>query len=277
MKRKPSLWTYLLAFVIAMIFLWPVLYTVFSAFKPASELRQTIPSFLPKEWTFTHFADIWGRGSWSRGNLPRYIFNTFYVSVLSTILAVVINTMSGYALAKFRFKGDTVILILILATIMLPLEVIMVPISRVIRFFGLYNSHWALIIPPAATPAGIFLMRQFLLKIPNDLIESARIDGASEWGIFLRIIVPNAKPAIATIAIFSFMWRWNDYIWPLIAISDRNLYTLQLYIATLSGEFRTNWANMLATSTLSMIPMLIVFLIFQRQFVQGTVESGLKG
>ncbi len=277
MSDKPKFWTYVLATIIALIFLWPVLYTVFSAFKSAADLRQAIPNFLPSEWTLEHFRDIWSRGNWRRGNMTRFIFNSFYVAILSTILAVIINTMSGYALAKFRFKGDTIILLLILATIMLPLEVIMVPISRVIRFFGMYNTHWALIIPPAATPAGIFLMRQFLLKVPDDLIESARIDGASEWGIFLKIIVPNAKPAIATIAIFSFMWRWNDYIWPLIAISDRNLYTVQLYIATLSGEYRTDWANMLATSAISMIPMLIVFLIFQRQFVQGSVESGLKG
>lgn len=277
MIRKPGIIVYIIATVIAFVFLWPVLYTIFSSFKPMSELRLAVPTFLPQEWTFEHFFDIWDRGSWRRGNLARYIYNTFYVAVLSTMLAVLINTMSGYALAKFRFKGDTVILLIILATIMLPLEVIMVPISRVIRFFRIYNTHWALIIPPAATPAGIFLMRQFLLKIPDDLIECARIDGASEWRIFLTIIVPNAKPAIATIAIFSFMWRWNDYIWPLIAISDSNLYTLQLHISTFGGEYRTNWANMLATSTISMIPMLIVFLIFQRQFVQGTVETGMKG
>jgi alpha-1,4-digalacturonate transport system permease protein len=185
--------------------------------------------------------------------------------------------MAGYALSKFRFKGENVIMLLILSTIMLPLEVIMVPIFSVLRFFGLYNSLWALIIPPAATPTGIFLMRQYLLTIPDEVIQSARIDGASEWRIFWSIILPNAKPAIATLAIFSFMWRWNDYVWPLIAINSPKKYTLQLAIANFSGEFGIDYNSIIAMSALAMIPMLIVFLIFQRQFVQGTVDSGMKG
>jgi alpha-1,4-digalacturonate transport system permease protein len=185
--------------------------------------------------------------------------------------------MSGYALAKFRFKGDAIIMMVILSTIMLPLEVIMVPIFSVLKAMGLYNSLLALIIPAAATPTGIFLMRQYLVTIPDDLMESARIDGASEWKIFTKIIVPNAKPAIATLAIFSFMWRWNDYIWPLIAISSPKKYTLQLAIANMSGQYGSNYSTILATSAISMIPMLVVFLIFQKQFVQGTVNSGMKG
>jgi len=166
---------------------------------------------------------------------------------------------------------------IILSTIMLPLEVIMVPIFSVLKTLGMYNSLLALIIPAAATPTGIFLMRQYLVTIPDDIIQSARIDGASEWKIFTRIIVPNAKPAIATLAIFSFMWRWNDYIWPLIAISSPKKYTLQLAIANMSGQYGSDYSSILATSAISMIPMLVVFLVFQKQFVQGTVNSGMKG
>ncbi|TVP95128.1 MAG: carbohydrate ABC transporter permease [Acholeplasmatales bacterium] len=274
MRRHRTPWfTYPLAVFFAAFFLIPVIYAVMSAFKPVAELRLIVPTFFPRSLTLDNFRSAWN----AVPHFPTVLFNTFLVAVSSTALAVTINTMSGYALAKFRFKGDTLILMIILATIMLPLEVIMVPIFRVLRFFGMYNSLWALIIPPAATPAGIFLMRQFLLTIPNDLIESARIDGASEWKIFYKIIVPNAKPAIATIAIFSFMWRWNDYIWPLIAISSPRKYTLQLAIATFQGQYQTDWSSLLATSAISMIPMLIIFLIFQRQFVQGTVETGMKG
>ena len=185
--------------------------------------------------------------------------------------------MSGYALAKFRFKGDTIIMIIILSTIMLPLEIIMVPIFTVLRTFDMIDTRWALIIPAAATPTGIFLMRQYLLTIPDEVIQSARIDGASEWRIFRSIIIPNAKPAIATLAIFSFMWRWNDYIWPRIAINSQSKYTLQLAIANFSGQYGNDYGSIIAVSAFSMIPMLIVFLIFQKQFVQGTASSGMKG
>jgi alpha-1,4-digalacturonate transport system permease protein len=270
--KKASFLSYVTSIVFALIFILPVIYIIFSAFKPSAELFSTNPTFIPRDWTLDNFTI-----ALSKGNFSIYIFNTFLVAISSTIIAVIINTMAGYALSKFRFKGENVIMLLILSTIMLPLEVIMVPIFSVLRFFGLYNSLWALIIPPAATPTGIFLMRQYLLTIPDEVIQSARIDGASEWRIFWSIILPNAKPAIATLAIFSFMWRWNDYVWPLIAINSPKKYTLQLAIANFSGEFGIDYNSIIAMSALAMIPMLIVFLIFQRQFVQGTVDSGMKG
>lgn len=270
--KKNHFSNYIFASLLVLLFLVPVIYIIASSFKSMNELYTTLPTFFPKKWTVSNYTE-----AWDKGDFPRYIFNTFFVAVTSTILAVVINSMSGYALAKFRFKGDTVIIIIILSTIMLPLEIIIFPIFRVLKIFGLYNSLWALIIPPAATPTGIFLMRQYLLTIPDEIIQSARIDGASEWRIFVSIILPNAKPAIATLAIFSFMWRWNDYIWPLIAINDPKKYTLQLAIANFSGEYGTDYNSVLAMSAISMIPMLIIFIIFQRQFVQGTVDSGMKG
>jgi len=271
MKNKLTA-QYILAFLIVLVFLIPVIYVIASSFKPVSELFVASPTFFPKNFTIENYVN-----ALKRGNFARYIFNSLLVATTSTFLAVVINTMSGYALAKFKFKGSTIIMIVILSTIMLPLEVIMVPIFSVLKFFGMYNSLLALIIPAAATPTGIFLMRQYLITIPDELIQSARIDGASEWKIFTHIILPNAKPAIATLAIFSFMWRWNDYVWPLIAISDPDKYTLQLAIANFSGEYGSDYSSILAMSAISMVPMLIIFLIFQKQFVQGTVQSGMKG
>jgi len=270
--NKMMAFNYFLAIILIIVFLFPVVYIISSSFKPINELFTINPTFFPVKWTLANYGS-----ALSRGDFARYIFNSFLVATTSTLIAVIINTMSGYALAKFRFKFDNVIMLIILSTIMLPLEVIMVPIFSVLKFFGLYNSLWALIIPPAATPTGIFLMRQYLLTIPDEIIQSARIDGASEFRIFFSIILPNAKPAIATLAIFSFMWRWNDYVWPLIAISDTKKYTLQLAIANFTGEYGTDYSSILAMSAISMIPMLIVFIIFQRQFVQGTVESGMKG
>lgn len=270
--KKSNIVLYIIAVVLTLIFLLPVLYIIGSSFKPMNELFSAVPTFFPRKFTFDNYVK-----AIERGNFLIYIFNSFIVAITSTIIAVLINTMSGYALAKFRFKGDTIIVIIILSTIMLPLEVIMVPIFSVLRAFGLYDTLWALIVPAAATPTGIFLMRQYLMTIPDEIIQSARIDGASEWRIFISIIIPNAKPAIATLAIFSFMWRWNDYIWPLIAISSPNKYTMQLAIANFTGEFGADYSSILAMSAISMIPMLIVFIIFQKQFVQGTASSGMKG
>jgi alpha-1,4-digalacturonate transport system permease protein len=270
--KESNIVNYIIAFLLVLVFLVPVIYIILSSFKPINELFSAAPTFFPRAWTFSSYTE-----ALDRGNFLLYIFNSLFVATTSTLLAVIINTMSGYALAKFRFKGDTVIMLLILSTIMLPLEVIMVPIFSVLRFFGMYNTLIALIVPAAATPTGIFLMRQYLLTIPDEIIQSARIDGASEFRIFFSIILPNAKPAIATLAIFSFMWRWNDYVWPLIAISSPEKYTLQLAIANFTGEFGSDYSSILAMSAISMIPMLIIFLIFQRQFVQGTVQSGMKG
>ena len=263
---------YATAILFVLLFLLPVLYIIFNSFKTSAELFSGEATFFPKDWTIAAYVDAIGKGDFGR-----YIINSAFVAITSTIIMVIINTMSGYALAKFKFKGMNLIMIIILSTIMLPLEVIMVPIFDMLNMTGLYNSLWALIIPPAATPTGIFIMRQFLVTIPNELIQSARIDGASEWRIFSSIIIPNAKPAIATLGIFSFMWRWNDYVWPLIAISDPDKYTLQLAISNFSGEYAVDWNAMLAMSAISMVPMLIIFLIFQRQFVQGTATSGMKG
>lgn len=263
---------YACAIVLTIIFLLPVIYIILNSFKTSNELYSGVPTFFPKDWTFENYIS-----TFKKGDFLRFIMNSLFVATVSTFIMVVINTMAGYALAKYKFRGSMIIMILILSTIMLPLEVIMVPIFDMLKMTGLYNSLWALIIPPAATPTGMFIMRQYLLTIPDEIIQSARIDGAGEWRIFLQIILPNAKPAIATLGIFSFMWRWNDYIWPLIAISDPKKYTLQLAISNFSGEYSVNWPSMLAMAAVSMVPMLIIFLIFQRQFVQGTASSGLKG
>lgn len=271
-KNRNQLLIYIGAVFFVIVFLMPVLYVILNAFKTSEELFSGNPTLFPRKWTIENFVVAIGKG-----NFAIYIKNSLVVAITSTFFMVLVNTMAGYALAKFRFRGDTFIMILILSTIMLPLEVIMVPIFDMLNYTGLYNSLWALIIPPAATPTGMFIMRQFLVTIPDEILQSARIDGAGEWRIFSTIIVPNAKPAIATLGIFSFMWRWNDYVWPLIAISDPDKYTLQLAISNFSGEYAVDWNSMLAMSAISMVPMLIIFLIFQRQFVQGTATSGMKG
>ncbi|MCD7033682.1 carbohydrate ABC transporter permease [Metabacillus sp. GX 13764] len=263
--------TYLILSVMSLIIISPVIWIVLSSFKGPIDLYSWPPKFFTNNPTFENFFM-----AFQKGNFGLYFWNSLVVTVSATVLTLIINTMAGYALSKYRFKGDALILFLFLSTLAIPLEVIMTPIFTVISKLGLYNNLLGLIIPPAATPMGVFLIRQYLLTVPDDLLEAARIDGASEWRIFWNIIIPIAKPVIAVLAIFSFMWRWDDYIWPLIVISDPSKYTIQLAIANFIGEFRVDWGSLLAMSVITMVPVLIVFIIFQKQFVKGIATSGLK-
>ncbi len=270
-KKIKNLLIYCILTTLGALYLLPILWVALSSFKDGAELFRYPPTFLPSVFTIENYIQ-----AFSAGNFGLYFFNSAYVAILSTILTIIINTMAGYAFAKFKFRGSNVLFIFFISTLMLPLEVLMIPIFQVIRVFKMYNTFWGLIIPPAATPAGVFLIRQYFLSVPNDLIEAARIDGASETSIFLTLMIPIAKPAMSVLAIFSFMWRWNDYMWPLLVIRDTEKYTVQLALSNFAGQFTVDWSSMLAMSVVTMIPVLIIFLIFQKQFVKGMVTAGMK-
>lgn len=262
---------YALAVILALVALLPILYVVFSSFKSGTELFRYPPTFIPDAWTYANYAEVF-----RRADFLTYFKNTAIVAVLSTLLTVLINTMAGYAFAKYTFKGNKAIFMFFICTMMLPLEVLMIPIFQMVKNMGMYNNYLGLIIPPAATPMGVFLVRQYFYSVPNDLNEAARIDGASETRTFLNIMLPLARPVMSVLAIFSFMWRWNDYMWPLLVIRDSELYTLQLALANFNGEYSVDWNALLAMSVVSMLPVLLVFLIFQKQFIKGMVTSGMK-
>ncbi len=271
-RRERNGLTYLILIVFMLIYLIPILWMVVCSFKPDAELFIYPPKLFPSAFSMENYLD-----AWNRGDFGLYFKNTTIVAVSATVLTVVINTMAGYAFAKYKFKGSTAIFLFFLATMMLPLEVLMIPIFQVIRVFRLYNNFWGLIIPSAATPAGVFLVRQYFLTIPNELMESARIDGASERKIFLRLMLPLAKPVMSVLAIFAFLWRWNDYMWPLVVIRDTQKYTVQLALANFSGQYAVDWGSLLAMSVLTMIPVLVIFVIFQKQFMKGMVAGAVKG
>lgn len=270
-RKKRNIGTYMILILTTVIFLAPILWVVLSSFKSGSELFRYPPTFLPENFTLDNYID-----AFSRGNFARYFFNSTLVAVVSTVITVIINTMAGYAFAKYKFKGGNAMFLFFMATLMLPLEILMIPIFQVVKAFGLYNSYWGLIIPPAATPAGVFLVRQYFLTVPIELTEAARIDGASEVKIFLKLMLPLAKPIISVLTIFSLLWRWNDYMWPLLVLRDSNKYTVQLALANFSGEYSVDWNSLLAMSVVTMIPVLIMFLIFQKQFIKGMTTSGMK-
>lgn len=205
-----------------------------------------------------------------------YLKNSVFVTVIATILTLVLNSMAAFALSKYQFRGSSTIFVLILCTLMLPLSVIMVPAFMVIVGLNLADSLWGVIFSTVATPTGVFLLRQYMLTIPDDLIEAARIDAASEFRIYWKIILPLSAPALAVLAIFSVIWRWNDFLWPLIVLSSPDKYTLQLGLNAFQGQFNIQWHYILAMTVVSLLPVTLVFLFLQKYITEGVASSGVK-
>jgi alpha-1,4-digalacturonate transport system permease protein len=260
------------ALAVSFLFLFPGLWLILSSFKSGSELFSFPLHLFPKQATFMNYREVWLKMAF-----PRYMANSFIVAVSATFLTVLFSSMSGFALAKYRTRFMEIAFLLLLATTMLPTEVIMAPSFEMILRLGLYNSLLGLIVPAVYTMTGVFLMRQFYLSVPDSLIESARIDGASELRIFTGIMIPLARPIIAILSILSFRWRWNDYVWPLIVIDDPDKYTLQLALRNLVGEMAIDWTSLLSASVISLIPVLLVFVFFQKKIMNANTSSGVKG
>ena len=206
----------------------------------------------------------------------QYLWNSVFVTVTATLITLVVNSMAAFALSKYKFRGQTVVMLIILATLMVPLSVIMVPLYSIISALGLFTNLWGVILPTVATPTGVFLLRQYMLTIPDELIDAARMDKASEWQIYWRIILPLAAPALAVLAIFSVVWRWNDFLWPLIVLSRKELYTLQVGLNIYSGELNVQWHFILAMTVVTMIPVVLVFVFLQRFITTGIAGQGIK-
>ncbi|MCB0043837.1 MAG: carbohydrate ABC transporter permease [Caldilineaceae bacterium] len=212
----------------------------------------------------------------ARFNFLTYLRNSVIVTVAATIITLLINSMAAFALSKFEFRGRDVILVIIISTLMIPISVVLVPVFLVITSVGWVNSLWGVIIPGAATPTGVFLLRQYMLTLPDELLASARIDGASEWRIYWQIVLPLAAPALAVLAIFSVMWRWNDFLWPLIVLSRSELFTLQVGLNAFQGELNVQWHYVLAMTVLTLLPITIVFAFLQRFITTGIATTGMK-
>lgn len=209
-------------------------------------------------------------------NFWRYLRNSVFVTVIATIITLIINSMAAFALSKYKFRGRDVIFLIFISTLMVPLPVILVPIFMVITSIGWNNSLWGVIIPGAATPTGVFLLRQYMVTIPDELLDAARIDGASEWRIYLQVILPLARPALAVLTIFSVMWRWNDFLWPLIVLSRNEMFTLQVGLNSFQGELNVQWHLILAMTVLTILPVAVVFGFLQKYISTGIATTGLK-
>ena len=209
-------------------------------------------------------------------NFFSYLGNSVAVTLVATLITLVINSMAAYGLAIYRFPGRNVALAFVVGTLMFPITIILVPTYYVVTELGMVNSLWGVILPGAATPTGVFLLRQYMLTIPEELIEAARLDRSSEWQIYWRIVMPLALPAVAVLAIFSVMWRWNEFLWPLIVLTESENFTLQIGLNSFSGEFNTRWNYLLAMTVITMLPVVLVFGWLQRFITTGIASTGIK-
>jgi alpha-1,4-digalacturonate transport system permease protein len=195
---------------------------------------------------------------------------------MATLLTLLINSMAAFALSKYKFRGQKTVFVLIIATLMIPPTIVLVPVFLVINSVGLLNSLWGVILPAIATPTGVFLLRQYMLTIPDELLEAARMDNASEWRIYWKIVLPLSAPALAVLAIFSVMWRWNDFLLPLIVLSRSEFFTLQLALNSFQGELNTQWNYLLAMTVITLIPITLVFAFLQKYITTGIASAGVK-
>lgn len=263
--------TTLLLWLLAGLFLFPILWFLLSSFKPGSELFRWPLSLFPENWTLGGYI-----AAWERYDFQQYFANTLFVAVVTTVLTVFVSACTGFALAKYKAWWIQAFFMLILVTTMLPTEVIMPSTFAVILGLGMYNTLAGIIVPSIITATGIFMFRQFFRTVPDELLEAARIDGASEYRIFFTLMLPIARPIIAVLAIFSFQWRWNDYIWPLLVLNDQKKYTLQLALRSIVGAENIDWSVLLGASVISLLPMVLLFMIFRRQIMNSDINSGLK-
>lgn len=261
-------WALMLAGGLVMIF--PVYWVLVTAISPGGLVRGA--GIFPTVVDFGVFSR-----AFDQQPLGTWMLNSIVISVVSVVLSVFISLLAGYGFAKYRFRGRGALFALMLVTVMVPIQVIMVPEFVIISKLHLVNSNWAVILPGAAQAITIFMARQFLAALPDELVEAARVDGASELAIFLRVIVPMSGPLIAVITILTFVWRWNDFLWPLVALQATNKFTMSVGLSSLNGAYSHPWDQVMAVTLISMVPVVVVFLLFQRQFVQGIAESGLKG
>lgn len=272
-KMGSKIILYTLLGLFAAIFFLPVFWMLSTSLKSLDEVF-TIPlRLLPSKPHPENYAEVW-----SSHNFFRYFLNSILVAGATTIANLFFSSLAGYSLAKFDFFGKRILFMFILSTLMIPFQVIMIPLYIIVRSFGWVNTYQGLIIPGMISAFGIFLMRQNIIAVPNELIDAARIDGCPEFSIFLHIILPLVRPGLAALGIITFLMSWNDLLWPLLVIQSDSLRTLMLALARFSqGQYGIRYNLLMSGSTLASIPIIIVFLFLQRYFIKAVTISGLKG
>ena len=264
---------YIILGIIAVLMLFPLVWLVSTAFKsPSENIFQFPPQFIPRQPTFQNFIKVWQTNPFGR-----YLFNSSFVALLTVSLNLLFCSLAAYPLARLNFKGRDGIFTAIIATIMIPFQIVMIPLYILTVQLELRNSCLGIIFPSIASAFGIFLLRQAFQSVPKELEEAARIDGCSELGIWWNVMIPAVKPALITLAIFVFIGSWSDFLWPLLVLDQPEFYTMPLGVATLAGTFSLDWRLIAAGSVISIAPVLLLFLILQRYIVPTDAGSGVKG
>ena len=257
--------------VFGVLSLLPLLWMLSASLMATGEATTFPPPLLPHRPTLVHYADLFGRL-----NLGLYALNSTIVATVTTVCSLGINAAAGYGFAKLRFAGRDATFRALAAGLAIPVQVAMLPLFLLVKALGLVNGYGGVIIPGLASIFGIFLVRQYALAIPDDLLDAARIDGAGEWRVFRSIVLPTIRPVLATLALWTFLATWNDFMWPLIVLSDDRRYTLPVALAGLVGEHAQDVELMMAGAVVTVLPVLILFLFLQRYFVEGVTEGSVK-
>lgn len=255
-----------------LVTVFPFVWMVLSAFKTNAEIASLDQSLWPREWTFGNFINIQ-----DRLNFFRLFFNSVFLSVSITALAVYTSLVGGFVFAKYRFRGRGALFAVILSTMMITWAVVIIPRYTMFRGAGLSDSYASVIIPAAISAFGVFMMRQSMDGIPDAVLEAARIDGASEVYILHRIVAPMSVNAISALAIFQFLWAWEDYLWPYLMITTQNKQVLAVGLTTFSGQYATDYGGLFAATTIPILPVLIVYVLLQKRFVAGAASAAVKG
>lgn len=270
MKIKKIL-IYIFLGVTSILTLVPFIWMISASFMADGKASVFPPVFWPDEFVFSQYENLF-----VRLNMARNFLNSLLLSFLVTVISLFFNSMAGFAFAKYRFIGRKKLFNILLSTMIIPSQVTMLPLFLMLKSLGLINTYMAIIIPGLANIFGIFLIRQYVLAIPDSLIEAAKIDGATDFQIYRKIILPLAIPILVTLAIFTFLGTWNDFLWPLIALTDDSMYTLPVALANLMGEHTKDPELMMAGSVLTIIPVIIVFLVLQKYYIKGIMMGSVK-
>lgn len=262
---------YLICLIVGVVTLFPLMWMVIGSLKSAIEVSQYPPTFLPESFRWRNYVDVFT-------SVPflRYILNSFIVASSVTLIALLFHAMAAYSLARLRYPGRNLLFIVIIMTLMIPFSVTLIPTFILVRSLGWLDTYAALIVPPIFNAFGIFLLRQFYLGIPVELEEAALLDGDTPAGIFWHIALPLSRPILATLAVFFFLYNWNNYLWPLVVTKSNEMQVIQVAIASFAGEHSAQWQLIMAGSTVAAIPGLMLYLFFQRYLVEGVKLSGLK-
>lgn len=272
-RRRPNAGTvvaYVLLAVGSVAMFFPFVWMLFSAFKPLREIFQL--ALLPHTWTFANIRQVL-----FQTEFPRWFLNSLIVAGISTVSVLFFCSLVGYTLTRLRFPGRDVIFIVILSTLMVPTEMLVIPWYVMSTQYHWVNTYWGLAFPGLMPAFGVFLMRQFFQTLPRDLFDAGRVDGVSEFGLFWRIGLPLVRPGLAALGIFNFVGNWNAFLWPLIIAKSPSMRTVPVGMALFSGEASTQWNLIMAASALAIVPVLLVFFVFQRQIIEGVVLTGVKG